>query len=419
MTLRALMPARPSDGWASFGLGARAVEYRVLLALVTIQGFAWFLVFPLMPLYARNLGAEPALIGFLMAFPAVFQVILCLPGGMLVRRLGEKGVFFLSFAFGIGAAVAYYSAHRVEMLFLGQMLFGASHAVFWPALTSYLGDLGSGLASGGGRLISFALGLNAVSYLAGPPLAGYLMEGVGSRYIFLLYLLVCLVGWERLRLLVRSDATGSIDRGIASAAASSGVGGLFGIPTFRFVVIGTWFSFASWGILDTLFPLHVIDLGYAPSALGLMLTLRSVVIVVCRFGAAGLGEILGFRRVAVLGLGLLSVSLLVLARAQAPWLLILASSVAGAGPGLLPVANITLLAGTLSGAMRPLGMAVNELFVGTGRLVGSSLSGIGAAAFGMGLTIGSAGGALAGAAAIMAAFAFRIPADGSTGFSGE
>ena len=165
--------------------------------------------------------------------------------------------------------------------------------------------------------------------------------------------------------------------------------------------------------------MHVVDLGYAPSALGLMLTLRSLVIVICRFGAARLGELLGFRKVAVLGLGLLSVSLMVLARAQAPWLLILASSIAGAGPGLLPVANITLLASTLGGALRPLGMAVNELFVGTGRLVGSSLSGIGAAALGMGVTLGSAGGALAGAVAILAMLSLRIPAGRASGFPGE
>ena len=393
-----------SGGFLSFGLGERAPEYRVLLALVAIQGFAWFLVFPLMPLYARSMGADGATIGFLMAFPAVFGVLLCIPGGMLVRRVGERGVFVLSFAFGIAASVTYFFATDVPWLFAGQMFFGASHAVFWPALTSYLGELGGTLRTGGGKLISFALGLNAVSYLAGPPLAGFLMDGIGSVYIFVIYAAVCLLGMERLRILAPGDETGT-DGGEdqpVGRATTSGALELFGMPTFRFAVFGTWFSFASWGVLDTLFPLHVTDLGYGASALGLMLTLRSLVIVLCRFSAARLGEVIGFRTVSAVGLAILAASLLTISLTSSPAILVVASALAGAGPGFLPVANITLLAGALSRGRRPLGMAVNELSVGTGRLVGSSSAGVAGAALGFATTLGVAGGVVVGAAAILA-----------------
>ncbi|MFO7941449.1 MAG: MFS transporter [Bacillota bacterium] len=373
----------------SFGLGERAVEYRVLLALVVVQGFTWFLVFPLMPLHASALGASAAIVGFLMAFPAVFQVLICLPAGLLVRRLGERGVFLVSFTLGVAAAGTYYMAQNVTHLFLGQMLFGASHAVFWPALTSYLGDLGRELPEGAGSLISFALGLNAVSYLAGPPLAGYLMDHADPRYVFVIYLVAGVVGLERCRLL----AAGGGRR--VPTPAGTGSGGefrsLFAIPTFRFAVLGTWCSFASWGALDALFPLHVSALGYGASSLGFMLTLRSLVIVGCRFSAARFGDLIGFRKVGLLGLALCGFSLVAMSVTASPVVLVLASSLAGAAPGFLPVANITLLAAALSDHDRPLGMAVNELFVGMGRLMGSSASGVVGATLGMAQGLGGAG----------------------------
>jgi len=389
---------------AAFGLGDRAAEYRVLLVLVVIQGFTWFLVLPLMPLYAQRLGAEPTVIGFLMAATAFIQVVLCIPGGLLVRRIGERGVFFVSFILGVAAACTYYLAPDYRMLFAGQLLFGAANAVFWPSLASYLGELGSTLKTGGGRLISFALGLNAVSYLAGPPLAGYLLEGVEPRYIFVVYCVMCLLGIERVRTLVRPSepSAGADDLPGGTLTAQDGGLALFGLPTFRFVVIGTWFSFGTWAVLDTLFPLHVSALGYSASVLGLMLTLRSVVIVICRFAAAHIGERIGFHRTAIMALGVLAVSLISISLTDVPWILVLASSLAGTGPGFLPVSNVTLLSATLSSARRPVGMAINEVFVGTGRLMGSSVSGMLAATLGFGSAIGSVGFVLIAAAGLLA-----------------
>jgi predicted MFS family arabinose efflux permease len=383
----------PFHIYLGFSLNEREYEYKLLLGLIFIQGFSWFLVFPILPLYAQHLGADPALIGLVMSAPSLFQIVLCIPGGILASRLGKRWIFRWALLLGVVAAVIYYFAPHVAWLFLAQFMFGTSHGLFWPSQGAYLADLAT--PEERSSLLGFTFGLSAISFLAGPPLAGFLMDSVRPNTVFLVYLAMALLGLVLAqRLPTAAEQGGALDSsGLGSLANESiaAIRELLSIPTMQFAVAGTLLMYLCWGVFDAFFPLHLQEVGLSATVLGLLLMVRGIVMGLLRFGGGAFAAKLGVSALLIIGLVASGLSLIALAFANALTPIIAVAVLAGFGPGLIPVATTTLIAGVLEEQQRPIGMGINELGVGVGRLTGSTTFGYVTQAAGLAVSFISAG----------------------------
>ncbi len=106
-------------------------------AFVDMMGFA--MVFPLLPFYATELGASPALIGWLIASFSIAQLATAPVWGRLSDRYGRKPMLMVGlFAAGI-AFVVFGFATSVWMLLLSRTVQGAGGGTT-GVIQAYVGD---------------------------------------------------------------------------------------------------------------------------------------------------------------------------------------------------------------------------------------------------------------------------------------
>ncbi len=346
----------------------------------------------MLPLYAQRLGATPVLVGFIMAAPSLFQLLLCIPGGIVAGQLGKRWVFGVSLMLGAAAALVYFFAPNALWLFVAQFLFGTSHGLFWPSQGAYLADLAR--PEERSSLLGFSFGLTSVSFLVGPPIAGLLMDSLQPNILFLVYLAALMGGlvltW-RLPATISPEARKTLGLALLARESFDAVRQLLTVPAIQLAVAGTWLMFVCWGVFDSFFPLHLQSLGFSASVLGVLLMVRGIVVGALRFSGGWFAARLKVRRFMVVGLAASGLALILIAFAGSLPFLVLVAVLSGTGPGFVPVAAATLIASALDEKRRPVGMAINEVGVGLGRLTGSTTFGYVADTAGLGASFVSAG----------------------------
>jgi len=372
-------------------LRERKREYAVLLCLILIQGFSWFLVIPMLPLYAQHLGADPALVGLIMAFPALFQLFLSIPAGLLAARLGMRYIFLCSYGLGVCAALAYYFAPSFAWLFVAQFFFGLSQTLFWPSQAAYVGDLAN--PDNRSQLIGFTLGVNAVAIALGPVVAGVLMDTVQVNAAYAVCFFLMALGFLLASSLPATHryhvSSPSLRKGLLSSLGEiQGTVSNWGV---QLAVIGGGLLYVLRGIFDSFFPLYVTDIGLTPTTLGLLLTGSGIATAVIRFGTGPIVRAIGVYGLLLVGLGLISLAVTILPLAYIPVLTWAVVLLVGAGHGSIPVAANTIVVNELDQRYHTTGMAVFETCCGLGRLVGPAAFGYAALAFGLGISFTVAG----------------------------
>ncbi len=382
--------------------------YWIALSMKMLHGLGWFLVFPIMPVHARQLGASPLIVGLLMATPAIFQMSIPLLGGTITAQLGKKRMFRWAFTAGILSAGVYFAAPQYLWLFLGQVLLGTSHAFFEPCFGAHLADLAGPEETS--RLLGFAMGLHAINAMVGPATAGYLIHGLNPGAVFMLYLFIMCLG---LGLAYFLPATDSIqqDFRMAQLISTSRQDNRIAVRSkaVRFALFSSWTMFISWAVFDSFFPIYTEDLGHSVRLLGLFLMIRGVASAVVRFTAGPLVNLLGLKKLISAALLTSSFSFVALPFISSPMAILGISLMSGIAPGIIPVASAALIAEGLPRRHRPVGMALNQTFVGFGRLTGSSVFGYVTETQGSHVTFTSAAAVIAICTAALAAIG-RTPA---------
>lgn len=228
-----------------------------IIVFVDVLGFG--LILPLLPYYATEMGASPAVIGLLVASYAVAQVIGVPLLGRLSDIVGRRPILIVSILGTTAGFLILGFASTLWMLFLGRIVDGLTGANFVVA-QSYISDvtdtknrargLGlTGAAFGLGFIIGPALGgaLSEISYSA----PAFVAAGIALTNIALVlaFLPETLTPERKAELASRPRAGFTLQRLIAALRRP-----LFGqVLTVRFFF---WFAFAifqgtftQWGLL--------------------------------------------------------------------------------------------------------------------------------------------------------------------------
>jgi DHA1 family multidrug resistance protein-like MFS transporter len=128
---------------------------------------------PLLPLFALNLGAGPALIGFVTGASTLTGVVLKLPAGALSDIFGRRRVLITGAVVFATLPFTYLGASTIAILIVLRFVHGSATAIFGPVASATLSDIAP--ASRRATWLSTYSTAQGTGQALGPILAGYLI----------------------------------------------------------------------------------------------------------------------------------------------------------------------------------------------------------------------------------------------------
>jgi MFS family permease len=128
---------------------------------------------PLLPLFARDLGAGPALIGLVMGASTLTGIIVKLPAGALSDVFGRRRLLVAGAVVFASLPFTYLLASTLAVLVVLRFVHGAATALFGPVASASLSDIAPA-AKRGAWLSAYSTAQGA-GQAVGPVLAGYLI----------------------------------------------------------------------------------------------------------------------------------------------------------------------------------------------------------------------------------------------------
>ncbi len=156
-----------------------------IYAPALLLAFSRGLLIPVLPLFARELGASYGLIGAMLASQELGTLAADLPAGVVVRRLGRKRAMLLGLGTQVSATSLLFWAPSVYAAMALLFLAGSGMSLFAIARHQYLAEVVK--QAGRGRAIATFGGVNRIGVFLGPAVGGALGALAGLRAPFLLF----------------------------------------------------------------------------------------------------------------------------------------------------------------------------------------------------------------------------------------
>ncbi len=144
----------------------------------------YYLLVPLLPRYARDLGLNPMKVGILFGSYAVALLLATFPVAILTDRYGRRAPMLWGLAGLAVTTLVFAVSDQYWMLVLARFLQGIAGATTWLPGMSLLADHFP--SESRGRAMGTAFAAANLGVLIGPPLSGFLDQHAGPSAPFLL-----------------------------------------------------------------------------------------------------------------------------------------------------------------------------------------------------------------------------------------
>lgn len=349
------------------------------------------MVSPLLPVYAKELGASGVWLGLTFSVFAIVQAIFGPFAGRLSDRFGRKPFIIAGLLIYTIAALGYLTAHSFVQVIGFRAFSGLGTSLVFSVARAYVGDMTP--RGQEGRWLGVFATADIVGFGTGPLVAGILREAVGFRSVFvamaslLLFSAFILLVWlprhspaeQRRREQPHLKHPAAVPFGVALkdrlVAAVTAHNGLISISA------GASMSFLALRLED--------GLGASPFLIGLAFATQDLTGGLAQPMLGRLADRRDRRMLVAIGLAWNAVMLALLGYVPVYWMAVALLFSMGAGNGISQV-------------------SASALQVVAGRRTGmGTVLGLGSAANGAGIVIGSvAGGVLVDLFGLSAAFVF-------------
>lgn len=291
-------------------VGERALPAFLVAVAVFIDLLLYGLVVPIVPGYARSLGAGTGLLGIVFAAYAVGLFAVSPAAALLTERLGARWVLVISGAGVVASTLVWAEARNVAMLVAARAFQGGAAALTWT------GGLALVAASYGparrGRMMSWLMIALAAGSVLGAPVGGVLADAFGYRAPFLLTACPAAAGvlafW---RLLPRSPTGQAGGKAITSGRT------LLARGSSRTTLLAVLGASTAVSMAEPFLPLrlhHTLNL--SAGAIGLLFGLMMMAFAVASPLATVLGNRIGLARLMAAGLAGMAALMPILALAS-------------------------------------------------------------------------------------------------------
>ena len=258
---------------------------------------------PLLPLFARELGAGPSLVGFVMAASTLTGVLVKLPAGALSDLLGRRRLLLAGAVVFAILPFTYLAVSALTVLVALRFLHGSATAIFGPVASASLSDIAP--PGRRGAWLSTYSTAQGTGQALGPVVAGYLLA---AGRIDAAFAISGLIGLS-VPLIVSAGTRGWRNPPAAAPARPSWrefTRGIREVARDRLVLITSGAHAAQFvlnGTLNAFLPLYGRDVLHLSAAeLGWLFALQTVVTLLVRPGIGLLSDRVGRRAVIVTGL---------------------------------------------------------------------------------------------------------------------
>lgn len=333
---------------------------------------------PVLPLFARDLGAGPELVGLVVGASTITGVLLKLPAGAASDIVGRGamlvagGVVFASLPF------AYLAASTIPMLVVIRFAHGSATAAFGPVAAAALSDVAP--PDRRGAWLGWYQSSQAAGQALGPLVAGYLVVSTGFDRSFVVSGMIGVVAFA---LVVGWPAAAGGSRPSEGHRWTQFRQGVVAVVRDRAMLITSLAQagqFLLHGSLNGFLPLYAQEeLGLDAFQIGGLFGLQVVTTIVARpiFGAVS--DRVGRRRMIAIGLATCGAAVAAVSAVSSPVALSVAVAAYGAGVGVTTSAasaHITdLSARTQYGAAHGVFGTIYDVGDAIGPLAGGLLAG--------------------------------------------
>ena len=300
------------------GLGPSAA--RAALVRLCAAGFVAYCSYsicraPLLPLFARELGAGPSLVGFVMGASTLTGVFLKLPAGALSDLFGRRRLLVMGAIVFATLPFTYLAVSTLAWLVVLRFLHGSATAIFGPVASASLSDIAP--AGRRGAWLSTYSTAQGTGQALGPVLAGY---SIAAGRFDLAFAISGLIGLGA-PLVVATWRETPAERSQRPSwqAFKQGVSEVLGDRLVLITSAAHAAQFVLNGTLSAFLPLYGRDvLNLSGSELGWLFGLQTVTTLMVRPGIGLLSDRVGRRAVIASGLTICSAAVFSLSLATSP-----------------------------------------------------------------------------------------------------
>lgn len=227
---------------------------------------------PVVPLYARSLGADAVLVGMINSAFLLMAALLSLPLGMMSDRLGRKRLAWVgALILSATSFLLYFSKTPWQMVWI-YLFFGIGLAAFGPTMMSLVADISP--VTHLGRSYGWYTTALYTSMSLGPAFGGFVAEALGFQQVFLISgVLVFVAFWLILLRLPRA-------RYIIGKRARRNESGAVKELLQNRPLLGCWLvtlgGCFGLGMFVTFIPLHAHNQGLSVAEIGLIFAVQGL-----------------------------------------------------------------------------------------------------------------------------------------------
>ena len=278
----------------------------VLFLTVFIDLLGYGVVIPLLPEFARNIGATALMVGVVVASYSAMQFVCAPVLGGLSDRFGRRPVLLATIALNGAAYVMFGFVESVGLLLLSRMLAGTGGANLAVA-QAYLSDITPPAErTKAFGMIGAALGLG---FVFGPPLGGFITAHFGGSAVGWFIAGLCAVNFVS-AFFILPETRQPQQGGEHSAPPLSVKQVIKGSPAISKLFLAYFFFTTGFGILTVVGSLLWIDrFGLSASQVGLAFGLIGATMVVVQTLVGKIVAVLTTPTTLVMGLALMAASM--------------------------------------------------------------------------------------------------------------
>lgn len=234
----------------------------------------------MVPLYATNLGLGPQWLGLLIALPGIFPVLLALPAGRWVDRLGPARWLFGGMLGLASAPLSLLAFPGAVGLALSRLLVG-----FCQLFVTLSGQsLVAALENGRSHQSNFAAysTLLALGRMLGPIFMGLLIDTRGFRASFVVVLILLVVGGALAYFVMLGNQHSANGTRHGLGTGRGAVRSVVSNVGFQMAVLGSSGIFLALTVREAFMPAMMEELGLSATVIGSLVSLGSLTAVVIR-----------------------------------------------------------------------------------------------------------------------------------------
>lgn len=302
------------------------------------------------PLYALDLGATPFLVGVILCVPYLLPLVLAIPLGGVITRLGGRKVIIVGALGMMAGPWMVLALPGFSGVIVAQLIVGIAHIVMVLAAQSIISGLGHGKALE--KYFGWYTTCLSGGQLVGPLLAGWLIDVSGAGLSFSVMGFIALVGVLSGFFLTGSARVGqSTEKALLGYRAQAQL--LKTNPGVKISIALTVAVMFALGAHGSFLPVYLESLSISATTIGALISLRALCAMAIRPFMSSVIDLVGGRSAAMVwSSAVVAVGLMFTGLTGNIYLLGVLAVLVGVGSGISQPLSMVVLAEHVSAAQR-------------------------------------------------------------------